>query len=198
MATNTLRAVRIGLWIAVFVAAVGATAAFFLLKVPAPGAGGLGQGTYVLEDANGGAITEASFRGAPSLLFVGYTHCPDVCPTTMSDMAVWFNELGEEGKGLRAFFITVDPARDTAEVIGDYVSWMDGRVTAVTGSEAEIGKAIKAWGVAAEKVGEGDAYTMNHTASVFMVNADGGFEGTIGYGEDPATALAKIRRLIGA
>jgi protein SCO1 len=202
MAASTLRTVRIGLWIAVVVVAIAATLAFVFLRVPAPGAPALGtatfgQGTYVLEDSKGDQITEASFRGAPSLLFFGYTHCPDVCPTTLAEMAAWFEALGEAGRGLRAFFITVDPERDTAAVIGDYVGWLGGRVTAVTGGRAEIDKALQAWGVVGEKVGEGDNYTMNHTASVFLINAEGGFEGTIAYGEAQSTALAKIRRLLG-
>lgn len=197
MATNTLRTIRIGLWIAVFVAAIAATLVFVFIRVPAPGAGAIGQGSYVLQDSTGAQITEASFKGAPSLLFFGYTHCPDVCPTTLAEMATWFEALGEGGKGLRAYFITVDPERDTAAVIGDYVGWLDGRVAAVTGTRTEIDKAIKAWGVVGEKVGEGDGYTMNHTASVFLINAEGGFEGTIAYGEAQSTALAKIRRLIG-
>jgi protein SCO1/2 len=113
-------------------------------------------------------------------------------------MQVWFNALGDEARDLKAFFVTVDPARDTPAVIGDYVGWLDGRVTAVTGTQAEIDKAIKAWAVTAEKVGEGERYSMNHTASVYLINAEGGFEGTIAYGESQDAALAKIRRLIGA
>jgi protein SCO1/2 len=83
-------------------------------------------------------------------------------------------------------------------VVGDYVGWLDGKVTAITGSRPEIDKIIAAWKVLGEKVGTGADYTMNHTASVFLVNAQGGFEGTIAYGEDAGTAVAKIRKLVGA
>ena len=98
---------------------------------------------------------------------------------------------------LEAFFVTVDPERDTPETIDSYVSWVSDRITGVTGTSGEIGKMVKAWGVVAEKVpGEGADYTMNHTASVFLINRRGEYEGTIAYGEDMDTALAKIRKLI--
>ncbi len=136
--------------------------------------------------------------GHPSLLFFGYTHCPDVCPTTMSEMAVWFEELGADAGDLKAFFVTVDPERDTPAILGDYVAWVSDRITGVTGKRDQIDKIISAWRVVAEKVpGNGDDYTMNHTASVFLVNAKGEFEGTIAYQEEASTALAKIRKLLG-
>ena len=106
--------------------------------------------------------------------------------------------MPRRGKDLKAYFVTVDPERDTPEVIGDYVGWMDGKVTAITGSRQEIDKIIAAWKVLGEKVGTGDDYTMNHTASVFLVNAQGGFEGTIAYGENADVAVQKIRKLVGA
>jgi protein SCO1/2 len=113
-------------------------------------------------------------------------------------MATWFEALGPDARSLKAYFVTVDPERDTPEVVGDYVGWMDGKVTAVTGSREEIDKIVGAWKVLGEKVGEGDDYTVNHTASVFLVNAQGGFEGTIAYGENADIAVQKIRKLVGA
>jgi protein SCO1 len=198
MAANPLRTFRIVLWAAVAIVAVAATIAYVTIKVPKPGGPAYGAGDYTLEQASGGSFTEASLRGAPSMLFFGYTHCPDVCPTTLAEMDTWFQALGDSGKKLKAFFVTVDPERDTAAVLGDYVGWLDGKVTAVTGSPVEVDKMLKAWGITAEKVVDGDDYSMNHTASVFLLNADGGFEGTISYGEDKDAALAKLKRLVGA
>jgi protein SCO1/2 len=186
------------LWGLVVVAALGATALFVFAPPRNPVGVGLGGGTYSLVDGRGQPIDQTMLVGHPSLMFFGYTHCPDVCPTTMAEMATWFETLGPAANGLKAYFVTVDPERDTPEVIGDYVGWMDGKVTAVTGPRAEIDKIVAAWKVLGEKVGSGDDYTMNHTASVFLVNAQGGFEGTIAYGEDADTAVAKIRKLMGA
>jgi protein SCO1/2 len=190
---------RLILWGLVVVAAIGATALFVFAPPRNPTTTGLGGGTYALSDAAGQPVDQTMLTGHPSLLFFGYTHCPDVCPTTLADMVDWFEQLGPDAKNLKAYFVTVDPARDTAEVLHDYVGWTDGRVTGVTGTPEQIDKITGAWKVLAEKVpGDGGNYTMNHTASVFLVNAQGGFEGTIAYGEDAGTAVAKIRKLVGA
>lgn len=188
---------RLALWALVALAAVAATLLFFVTR-PAPESGGIGGGSYALVDQRGNPVDQSMLVGQPSLLFFGYTHCPDVCPTTMGEMAGWFADLGDEAKNLKAFFVTVDPERDTPEILNGYVSWVSDRVTGVTGKPEEIARMVKAWKVLGEKVpGEGSDYTMNHTASVFLVNAQGGFEGTIAYQEDATTALAKIRKLLG-
>ncbi|OEO31888.1 hypothetical protein VW23_014100 [Devosia insulae DS-56] len=188
---------RLALWGLVALAAVAATLLFVVTR-PAPESGGIGGGSYALVDQRGNPVDQSMLVGQPSLLFFGYTHCPDVCPTTMGEMAGWFADLGDEAKALKAFFVTVDPERDTPEILDGYVSWVSDRVTGVTGKPEEIAKMVKAWKVLGEKVpGEGADYTMNHTASVFLVNAQGGFEGTIAYQEDATTALAKIRKLLG-
>ena len=199
MSPTGLARFRIVLWALVVVAAVGATALFIFAPPRNPATAGIGGGSYALVDASGQALDQGMLTGHPSLLFFGYTHCPDVCPTTMAEMVDWFGQLGPDAGDLKAYFVTVDPERDTAEAIRDYVGWTEGKVTGVTGTPEEIGKIVSAWKVLAEKVpGEGDAYTMNHTASVFLVNAQGGFEGTIAYGENPDVAVQKIRKLVGA
>ncbi|KQW85755.1 hypothetical protein ASC89_01360 [Devosia sp. Root413D1] len=188
---------RLALWALVALAAVAATLLFFVTR-PAPESGGIGGGSYALVDQRGNPVDQSMLVGQPSLLFFGYTHCPDVCPTTMGEMAGWFADLGDEAENLKAFFVTVDPERDTPEILNGYVSWVSDRVTGVTGKPEEIARMVKAWKVLGQKVpGEGSDYTMNHTASVFLVNAQGGFEGTIAYQEDATTALAKIRKLLG-
>lgn len=195
MTSSTLSRVRLGLWAAVIVAAVAATIIFVM--APPKAGGGIGGGTYSVVDQRGNALDQTMLVGQPSLMFFGFTHCPDVCPTTMGEMAGWFEELGDEAGPLKAYFVTVDPARDTPEMLNDYVSWVSDHLTAVTGSQAEIDKLVRAWGVVAERVeGEGGDYTMNHTASVFLINARGEFEGTISYGENQETAVAKIRKLL--
>jgi protein SCO1/2 len=199
--TRSLRTFRIVLWSLVVVAAVAATVLFFVSQDQRNRGettilGGPGGGEFALVDQRGAPVDRTIFTGHPSLLFFGYTHCPDVCPTTMGEMQGWFEALGEEGKTLRGVFVTVDPARDTPELLDGYVSWVSDRIVALTGEQSEIDKVVKDWGASAEKVGEGDDYLMNHTASVFLVDARGQFVGTIAYGEDTDTALGKIRRLI--
>lgn len=192
-----LRRFRLILWALVGLAAVAATLVFFF--APPKGASSIGQGSFALVDQDGASVTEAAFKGHPSLLFFGYTHCPDVCPTTMGEMQTWFATLGGEAKDLKAYFVSVDPERDTPAILRDYVGWLDGKLIGLTGTRAQIDDVTRLWGVVAEKVaGEGDAYTMNHTASVFLLDRDGRFQSTIAYGENPDTAVAKIRRLIGA
>jgi protein SCO1/2 len=190
-----IRTLRIGLWAAVAVLAVAATVLYF--GFGRPGQTAFGGGDYVLEDGSGATVTPAVFTGKPSMLFFGYTHCPDVCPTTLAEMASWYEQLGPDADKLNAFFVTVDPERDTPAIIDDYVHAVSDRVTGITGTRPEIDKLLAAWKVYSEKVpGEDGDYTMNHTASVFLVNASGGFEGTIAYGENQDTAVAKLKKLI--
>ncbi|MBB4053060.1 protein SCO1/2 [Devosia subaequoris] len=189
--------IRTVLWTLVAVAALGATGLYVYTTMTRPAqAVALGQGDYELVTATGEAFNRDSLKGGPSMLFFGFTHCPEVCPTSLAEMTVWYEALGEQADDLNAWFVTVDPERDTAAVIGDYVSWT-GRVTGVTGTAEEVAKAAKSWGAYYEKVPlEGGDYTMDHTASVFLVNAEGEFEGTIAYRENSETALAKLRRLL--
>ena len=189
-----MRTFRIVLWSLVVVVAIAATVLFFMRPQFVNGPGG---GQFALVDQHNNPVTQTIFEGHPSLLFFGYTHCPDVCPTTMGEMQGWFATLGDEAKTLKGVFVTVDPARDTPEILEGYVSWVSDHLVALTGSQAEIDKVVKDWNVTAEKVpGAGEDYTMNHTASVFLVDSKGQFVGTIGYGENTDTALEKIRRLI--
>jgi protein SCO1 len=150
---------------------------------------------FTLIDQNNAPITEAAMADKPFVLFFGFTHCPEVCPTTLYELTDWFETLGAEAKDVRGFFVSVDPTRDTPEVLKDYISSFP-RITGITGNEAEIEKLKTAWKVYAKKVPlEGGGYTMDHTASVFLVKADGSLMGTIAYGEKPEIALAKLKRL---
>lgn len=158
---------------------------------------GMRLGTeFALLDHNGAPITQAAFEGRPTLIYFGFTRCPEVCPTTLYEMAGWFEALGEEGSGLQAFFVTVDPERDTPEIMRGYAEAFTDRVTGITGDPEEIARLIAGWHVYAARVPTEDGdYTMDHTASVFLVDANGVFKGTVAYGEDATTAVAKLRRL---
>jgi protein SCO1 len=186
---------RIILWTLVVVAALGATA-LFIFRPPSAPLGVTGK-PFTIESTLGGAFTEASLKGTPSLVFFGYTHCPDVCPTTLAESTAWKEELGLGSEQLRTIFVTVDPKRDTKEVLADYLSSFPGTIGLV-GSDDQTSAVKAAFGAASETT-EPDAdgfYLVNHTASVFLINKDGNFEGTIAYGEGKEAAVAKIKKLI--
>lgn len=152
---------------------------------------------FELTDHTGAPITEAALRGQPSALFFGFTHCPDVCPTTLFEMEGWMERLGEEGEDLRAFFVTVDPERDTPEVMKTYLGNFSDRITGITGDPDEIAKMLKDFHIFARKVelDDGD-YTMDHSAQVILLDSGGGFFGTISHQENADAAVAKLHRLI--
>lgn len=151
---------------------------------------------FTLTDDNGQPITEAAFRGHPSAVFFGFTHCPEVCPTTLYEMNGWFKTLGDQGKDIRAYFVSIDPERDTPEVMKTYVSNVSDRITGITGDPEKVAAMAKAFKIYARKVPlEGGDYTMDHTASVLLLDGKGDFFGTIAYEENADTAVAKLKRL---
>jgi len=154
---------------------------------------------FTLVDHNGDPITEAAFRGQPSAVFFGFTHCPEVCPTTLFEMDGWLNELGPEGEDIRAYFVSVDPERDSPEILGRYIGNVTDRVTGITGEPDKVAEMARSFGIFVRKVDldNGD-YTIDHTASILMIDSSGDFAGTIAYGENPDNAMAKLRRLAGS
>ena len=160
-------------------------------------AGGVAYGApFALVDQKGATITEAAFRGHPSAVFFGYTHCPEVCPTTLFELDGWLKKLGDDGKDLKAYFVSVDPERDTPEIMNSYVSNVSDRIVGITGEPDKVHAMAKSFGIYWRKVPtEGDDYTMDHTASVLLLDGSGDFAGTIAYGENPDTALEKLKRL---
>ena len=193
--SRTLHRIRVILWGAVVVVAVGATA-LFLLRPPSNPLAVTGK-PFTLESTAGGSFTETNLKGTPSLVFFGYTYCPDVCPTTLAESAVWKSVLGLDNTQLRTIFVTVDPERDTKDVLTQYLSYYPG-VIGLVGTPEQTEAAKASFGAMSEKTepDEGGFYLVNHTASVFLIDADGRFEGTIAYGEAKDTAVAKIKRLL--
>jgi len=153
-------------------------------------------GAFTAVDYDNKPITEAAFRGHPTAVFFGFTHCPEVCPTTLYEMNGWLTKLGDEGKDIRAYFVSIDPERDTPELLKSYVSNVSDRIVGITGEPDKIAAMAKAFGIFARRVEiEGGDYTMDHTASVLLLDSAGAFAGTIAYGENPDTAIEKLRRL---
>lgn len=151
---------------------------------------------FALVTQTGEPVTEAAFRGHPSVVLFGFTHCPEVCPTTLFEMDNWLTKLGDEGKDIRAWFVSVDPERDTPQVMNDYVSAVSKRITGITGDPAKVEAMYRSFRVFARKVPTDDgSYTMDHTASVLMLDSSGDLFGTIAYGENSDTAIQKLKRL---
>ena len=194
--SNTLRNFRIVLWVLVVVAAIAATA-LYMFRPPQRPLGINGQ-EFALTSTKGGSFTQADLVGTPSLIFFGYTFCPDVCPTTLAETTAWRAQLGLGADDLRIIFVTVDPERDTAEMVKAYVEGFDPSVIGLVGTPEETEKAKAAFGVFSEKAGdvESEFYLVNHTALTFLIDEDGSFQGTIAYEEASDTALAKIDRLV--
>lgn len=154
-------------------------------------------GPFALTDHTGKRVTEKDFTGKPTLVFFGYTHCPDVCPTTLYETTQWLAALGDKADRLNVLFISVDPERDTVPVLADYMKAFDPRIRGLTGTPEEVAEAAKAWRAYYAKVpGEGTDYTMNHQAVVYMMDERGLFAGTISYEESKDQALLKLGRLV--
>ncbi|RIX98857.1 SCO family protein [Aureimonas flava] len=151
---------------------------------------------FTLVDQNGAPVTEAVLRSRPTALFFGFTHCPDVCPTTLYELSGYQKALKEKGESFGIVFVTVDPERDTPEILKTYVSALSSDITAVTGAPDAVAAMLKGYGAYSRKVEQGDDYTMDHTASVILLDRTGRFVGTIAYGEDPKTAEGKLERLV--
>jgi protein SCO1/2 len=200
-ALDTLRAIRIATWAAV--AILGAAVIWLtVFNRSDDGAGMVATsigGPFSLVDQTGAPVTEAALKGHPSAMFFGYTFCPDVCPTTLADMTLWLQELGPVGDRLKVYFVTVDPERDTPDAMAEYLQAFDPRIVGLTGDRAAVEAMLAAFRVYARKTGEdGDYYLMDHTASVYLLDENAQFVGTVDYQEAPETALAKLKRLVGA
>ncbi|MGE3305255.1 MAG: SCO family protein [Rhizobiaceae bacterium] len=153
-------------------------------------------GPFTLTDMDGAPITEAAFRGHPSAVFFGFTNCPEVCPTTLYELNGWLAAIGDDGKDIRAYFVSIDPERDTPEMMKTYVTNVSSRITGITGEPDRVAAMAKSFGIFVRKVDlEGGDYTMDHTASVLLLDSAGDIFGTIAYEENPDTAVAKLRRL---
>ena len=155
-------------------------------------------GPFELIDTEGRTVTDSDLLGKPRAMFFGYTYCPDVCPTTLWEASQWLEALGKDAEKLRFVYVTVDPERDTPQQMKEYLRAFDKRIIGLSGSREQIDRIIKAYRVYARRVEmEGGDYSMDHTASVYLMNAKGEFVGTIAYRENTESAIRKLRRLIG-
>lgn len=157
-------------------------------------ANSIGPGDYRLTTTSDAVFTEDTLKDGPTAVFFGFTHCPEVCPTSLGDIAAFQDELGPEEQ-IRVYFVTVDPERDQLDQLRDYVTWAPG-VEGVSGSREEIDKAIRAFRIYARKVPlEDGGYTMDHSANILLFDQNGRFFEPIGYQEETDRAVEKIRRI---
>ena len=173
-----------------------AVAAFVTLRdADAPPVSSIG-GPFTLTASNGQTVTDKDFRGEPTLVFFGYTHCPDVCPATLFEMSEVLRALGPDKKAA-ALFITVDPERDTPAVMKDYLSSFDPRIVGLTGSREAVDPVLKEFRVYSRKVqGEGDDYTMDHTALIYLMDKQGRFVRPFRLDRKPAEAAAELSKYL--
>jgi len=151
---------------------------------------------FNLIDQDGQPISETAFRGHPTAIFFGFTHCPEICPTTLYEMNGWFESLGDDGKNIEAYFITIDPERDRPEILGDYISSVTDRVRGITGDPEAVRTMARGFNIYFKRIDTSDGdYTMDHTASVILLDSKGRFRKTIAFGEDTESAIQKLRDL---
>lgn len=184
-----MRALRYGLW-AVAIVAVLVFAAGKFMGVTSIGAESANnfQPSFNLIDHRGETVSEKTYRGKWLLTFLGFTNCPDVCPTTLSDIAIVMDQLGADALDVAPLFITIDPERDRVEDVAEYVSAFHPSITGLTGSETQIEAAAKSFKAFFEKVPEEtmrDGYTMAHTSSLYLISPGGDFVRTYSFGSSP-------------
>ncbi|WCM28109.1 SCO family protein [Sphingomonas sp. QA11] len=196
-----LNRVRVALWGAAALAA--GAGAFALLDKPKPQPGNAESyasaigGPFAMIDQRGRPVTDKTLRGRPFAIFFGFTRCPDVCPTTLSRMAQLRKELGSAGDKFDIVFVSVDPEHDKPADIGTYLTLFETPIIGLSGNAAQLAQIVKAYHVYYEKVPQpGGNYTIDHSASVFLMGRKGEFVTTIDGHEGQAPALAKLRRLI--
>jgi protein SCO1/2 len=154
-------------------------------------------GPFRLVDQAGGEITEADLRGKPSLVFFGFTHCPDVCPTALFDMSEVLTRLGPDAGKVNVLFVTVDPERDTPVKLKEYLSSFDPHLKGLTGEPAAVADMLRAYRVYAKKVPlDGGGYTMDHTALVYLMDKEGRFVAPFNLKRRPEEAAADLRRYL--
>jgi protein SCO1 len=154
-------------------------------------------GPFQLTDQTGQTVTEKSLQGRPTLIFFGFTHCPDVCPTSLFEISEVLRAMGKDADRVNAYFISVDPERDTKAAMKDYLSSFDPHLKGLTGNPEAMAKVISEFRVYAKKVPlkDGD-YTMDHTALIYLMDRDGRFVSPFNLKRKPEEAAADLKRYL--
>lgn len=154
-------------------------------------------GPFAMTDHNGRAVTEKDFAGKALAIFAGFTYCPDVCPTTLTRLSSLMQKLGSDADKLQVILVSVDPERDTPEVLKTYLAAFDPRFVGLTGSPVQLAAFAKTFRVFYEKVPDSNGgYAMNHSAGVLLFRKSGEFQGTIDREESDTVAAEKLNMLL--
>jgi len=165
-----------------------------LKNVAAPAAIG---GPFQLTDQAGQSVTDQNLKGRPTLIFFGFTHCPDVCPTSLFEISEVLRAMGKDADRVNAYFVSVDPERDTAAAMKDYLSSFDPHLKGLTGDPQAVAKVLSAYRVYARKVPlkDGD-YTMDHTALIYLMDREGRFVSPFNMKRSPEQAASELKRYL--
>ncbi len=183
--------------------AAGFAGAYMVLSAPervqSEGAALVG-GPFSLVNTDGKSVTDRDFRGKLMLVFFGYAHCPDVCPTELQTMSAVMDKLGPEAAKVAPIFISVDPKRDTPEALSSYMKNFDSRIAGLTGNQNEIADVAKAYRVYYRKAGDGGGgdYTVDHSAFVYLMDGEGKYLTHFTFNTTPDSMLAVIKKKITA
>src|SRR6516165_3416103 len=154
-------------------------------------------GPFRLVDQDGKTVTDADLKGKWSLVYFGYTHCPDACPTALNDIAVALDELGAKRAEVRPVFITVDPERDTPAVLKSYVTAFDAPILALTGTAEEVAQAAKGYRVYYAKHPEADGdYSMDHSSVIYVMDPEGRFTASFTHQSTPEEIAERLKKLL--
>lgn len=151
-------------------------------------------GPFRLVDQNGATVTEADLKGRTTLVFFGFTHCPDICPTALADITQTLAALGPDAEKAQALFVTVDPERDTPDALKSYLAGFSPQIRGLTGDQAAVDAMVKAYRAYAKRQPLKDGgYTMDHTAIVYLMDKDGTFVAPLNMKRAPAEIAAEIK-----
>lgn len=165
---------------------------------PLPAAAPVIGGPFALTTHDGRRLTDKDLLGQPFAIFFGFTHCPDICPTSLLDLSVVIERLGRDAEKMRFLFVSIDPERDTPEQLKLYLSSFNPRITGLTGTLDDVRAAAKAYRAYWQRVPTSDGYTMNHSTFTYLVDRHGKYDSLIAY-QQPADAQAAVmRRVIAA
>jgi len=154
-------------------------------------------GPFRLTDQNGKTVTEADLKGKWSLVYFGYTHCPDACPTALNDISIALEDLGAKRDAVRPVFITVDPERDTPEALKAYVTSFDAPILALTGTPEQVAQAAKAYRVYYAKHPEaGGDYSMDHSSVIYVMDPEGRFTASFTHQSVPEEIAERLKKLL--
>ncbi len=154
-------------------------------------------GPFALTDQNSGKFTDADLKGKWHLVFFGYTHCPDFCPTALNEIALALDKLGANKSKVGVVYISIDPERDTAEVLKDYVASFDAPIIALTGTPEEVARAAKSYRVYYAKHPRADGgYDMDHSALIYVMDPQGRFTASFTAADTADTIAARLRKLL--